>query len=298
MFQILSDGSCDLSQEQLQESGIEVIPFYISLDGETYRKEMTELDVHAFFEFCVSHPGVFPKTSMPTVQDYMVAFEKHLQIGTDILCYCLTEKFSGSFSCASVAAAMMLENYPDRKIRVVDSTLVTGLQGLLLLELAKYAGEGHSLEETYRRGEEIKKTAAIYFTIEDLSYLAHGGRIGKLMELAMRGMSIRPIIRFGSGELHPIGVSLGRKNAYTKVTQAVKRTIQEKSLDMEHYIFALGWGCSREEAEPFFRQIREMLLEQFGRLPDFVPIQIGATISVHTGPHPVGIGFIEKAQYI
>lgn len=214
MFQIISDGSCDLSQEQLREAGVEVVPYYVSLDGETYLKEVSELDVHTFFEYCVSHPQVFPRTSMPTLEDYKCAFERALQCGLDVLCYCLTEKFSGSFSCATIAAAMLAEDYPDRKIRVVDSTLATGLQGLLLLELARYAKEGHSFDETYERGEEIKRSAAIYFTIENLSYLSHGGRIGKLMDMALHGMSMRPIIRFGSGELHPVGVSLGRKKSY------------------------------------------------------------------------------------
>lgn len=295
MFQILSDGSCDLTQEQLRDAGLEVVPFYVSLDGETYRKEVVELGVHDFYEYCVSHPDVFPRTSMPGMQDYVEIFEKYAKRGTDVLCYCLTEKFSGSFSCAHTAAQTVMEDYPDRQIRVVDSTLVTGLQGLLLLELSRYAGEGHSLEETYARGEEIKTSAAIYFTIENLAYLSHGGRIGRLMELAAKSASIRPIIRFGSGEIYPAGVSLGSKRAYTKVTDTMRKVIREQKLDPEHYTFACGWGYSREEAEPFFAQIRELFLEQFGRVPDFVPIQIGATIGVHTGPHPVGIGFIEKA---
>ena len=293
MFQILSDGSCDLTEEQLREAGLEVVPYYVSLDGETYRKEGTELEVHAFYAYCVDHPGVYPKTSMPTVQDYIDAFEKHLRRGTDVLCYCLTAKFSGSFASAVTAAKMLAADYPERTIRVVDSTLATGLQGLLLLELSRFAGEGHTLEETFRRGEEIKKSAAIYFTIENLSYLAHGGRIGKLMDMALRSMSIRPIIRFGDGELYPVGVSLGGKNAYGRVTQTVRKVIRD--LDPERYTFALGWGYSREEAELFFRQMENLFREQFGRVPDFVPIQIGATIGVHTGPHPVGMGFIEKA---
>lgn len=295
MFQIVSDGSCDLTWEQLDNAGLEVVPYYVSLDGETYQKEMVELDVHDFYEYCVSHPDIFPRTSMPGVQDYIDSFEKYMQRGMDVLCYCLTEKFSGSFSCACAAAEMVMEEWPGRQIKVVDSTLATGLQGLLLLELSRYAREGHSLEETYARGEEIKASAAIYFTIENLAYLSHGGRIGKLMELAARGASLRPVIRFGSGELYPVSVSLGRKRAYRKVTEIMKRVIQEQQLDLEHYTFAIGWGYSREEAEPFFAQIRELFQEQFGQIPEFVLIQIGATIGVHTGPHPVGIGFIEKA---
>lgn len=295
MFQIISDGSCDLTQEQLREAGLEVVPFYVSLDGETYQKEVVELGVQEFYEYCVTHPNVFPRTSMPSIQDYIDIFEKYAQRGVDVLCYCLTEKFSGSFSSAHNAAEMVMEKYPDRQIRVVNSTLATGLQGLLLLELSRYAREGHSMDETYRRGEEIKTSSAIYFTIENLAYLSHGGRIGKLMDLALRSINVRPIIRFGSGEIYPIGVTLGRKRAYIRVTEIMKRVIQEQKLDLEHYTFARGWGYSKEEAEPFFAQVDKLFLEQFGQIPDFVPIQIGATIGVHTGPHPVGMGFIEKA---
>ncbi len=295
MFQILSDGSCDLTPEQLQGAGIEIIPYYISLDGEHYLKEAVELDVHDFFAHCVEHPDIYPQTSMPNVQDYADVFTKYASRGIDVLCYCLTEKFSGSYSCAVNAAEMVAEDYPQRTIRVVNSTLATGLQGLLLLELSRYAREGHTLEETFERGEVIKKHSAIYFTIENLSYLAHGGRIGKLADLAMKGMGIRPIIRFGSGELFPVGMCIGRRRSYSRVVEVIRGVIQEQKLDLEHYSYAMGWGYDRQEAEPFFEQVRGLFQERFGRLPDFVPIQIGATIGVHTGPRPVGFGYIERA---
>lgn len=295
MFQILSDGSCDLSPEQLKSAGLEIIPYYISLDGKNYQKEMVELDVHDFYEFCVSHPDVYPKTSMPSVQDYMDAFERQLKAGKDVLCYCLSAKFSGSLSSAMTAASVLMEEYPGREIRVADSTVATGLQGLLLLELSRYAKEGHTLEETYERGEEIKKNSAIFFTIENLDYLYHGGRIGKLLELALTGMHMRPVIRLSSGELYPVGLSMNRKNAFAKVVEIMRKAIENLKLDLERYSFAMGWGYSREEAVPFFEMVKQLFLEVFGKLPEFTTIQIGATIGVYTGPHPVGIGFIERA---
>ncbi|MCR5088667.1 MAG: DegV family protein [Oscillospiraceae bacterium] len=295
MFQIISDGSCDLSPEQLRAAGLEIVPFYITLDGKHFRKEIIELAVAEFYDYCIRHPDCVPHTSMPSVQDYMLCFEPHLASGRDILCYCITEKFSGSLRSASVARDLLQEKYPEREILVVDSTSVTALQGLLLLELSRYAREGHTLQETWQRGEAIKRSASIYFTIENLHYLAMGGRIGKLTSLAARGLGIRPLIRYGSGELHPLGVSIGRRRSFTKVAEIVKKYITEQSIDPVHYAFALGWGYDREEAEPFFRMIHKLFLDLFGQLPDFVPIQIGATIGVHTGPYPVGIAFIEKA---
>lgn len=295
MFRLLSDGSCDLSPEQLDATGIGIIPYYISLDGETYLKEAEELDVHDFYRFCLDHPDVYPKTSMPTVQDYIDAFEKCLSAGYDVLCYCLTSKFSGSLSCAHTAAAILAGDYPGRTIRAVDSTLATGLQGLLLLELSRYAKEGHDLEETYRRGEEIKRKSAIFFTLENLSYLSHGGRIGKLVGLAMNGMRMRPVIRFGSGELSPAGICLGMDRAFDKTVALMRQIVIKQKLTPEKYTFAIGWGCSEEEAAPLFEKLKKMFRELFGEPPEFVPIQIGATVGVHIGPHSAGCAYIEKA---
>ncbi len=295
MFQIFSDGSCDLSPEQLRSSGIQTVPFYITLDGKTFQKEVTELSVPDFYEHCVRHPECAPRTSTPSVQDYMERFEPYLAKGTDILCYCISGKLSSSLRSASVARQLLLETYPEREILVSDSTMATALQGMFLLELAGFARLGHTIRETWQRGEEIRQKASIYFTVENLRYLAMGGRIGKLTSLAARGLGIRPLIRFGTGELHPIGVSIGRRRSFTAVADTVKKVILEEKIDLQHYSFALGWGYSREEAEPFFRKIRDVFLDLFGELPEFVPIQLGATIGVHTGPYPVGIAIIEKA---
>ena len=68
--QIISDGSLDLSQELTKEKDIEVVPFYVSFDSETYQKEMVEVGVREFYQEMVDHPTVFPKTSMPSVHDY------------------------------------------------------------------------------------------------------------------------------------------------------------------------------------------------------------------------------------
>ena len=295
MFQIVSDSSCDLSAKQLEEAGIAVVPFYITLDGNIYRKEGSELPVQDFYEYCVQHPKCYPKTSMPSVQDYIEAFTPFLEQGKDILCYCITKQFSGSVNSASTARDLLKDVYPEREIRVTDSTLVTGLFGLLLMELSSYAKAGHTLQETWEKGEEIKKNAAIYFTTENLYYLAKGGRLGRLTDLAMRSLDIRPLIYFGSGELHPIGVSRGRKNSFDKIIEIARKVIREQKLNLSEYRFGYGWGYDRDEAEPFIRQVHSLFQETFGCVPEFVQVQIGVTIGVHTGPYPVGFGFMKKA---
>lgn len=295
MFQIISDGSCDLSPEQLNTAGIVTVPFYVTLDGNVYQKEAVELPVRDFYEYCIRHPECAPKTSMPAVEDFTETFRRFLDEGKDILCYCISKQLSGSLNSALVAKDLLIKDYPDRTILVADSMMATGLQGAFLLELSEYARKGHSLEETFSRGEEIKKNAAMFFTLEDLSYLARGGRIGKLTDMAVRNLNLRPLIAFKEGGIHLLGVSVGRRKSFDRITEIARKAIVEQKLSLSRYTFGLGWGYDKAEAEPFFQQIRELFRELFGEVPDFVPIQVGATIGVHTGPNPVGFGFIEKA---
>lgn len=295
MFQIVSDGSCDLSCDQQTAAGISVVPFYVTLDGSLYRKEAEELPVRDFYEYCIQHPECAPKTSMPSAQDYIETFRGFLDQGKDILCYCISKKLSGSFNSALVAKDLLQKEYPQRRILVSDSMAATGLQGALLLELAKYAEKGHSLEETFERGEEIKKRAIMFFTLKDLSFLARGGRIGKLTDLAVRGLNIRPLVCFKEGDILPMGISIGRQNSFDKITEIAKKEMQERQVTPAGYTFGIGWGYDKADAEPFFAQIRSLFQDLFGEVPDILPIQVGATIGVHTGPYPFGFGFIEKA---
>ena len=99
--QIVSDGSLDLSQEITKEHDIEVVPFYVSFDSETYQKEMVELGVRDFYNEMVEHPDVFPKSSMPSVDDFYQVFEKSAkeQIGYLHLYYPQIQRFTAVGNC-------------------------------------------------------------------------------------------------------------------------------------------------------------------------------------------------------
>ena len=94
MYQIITDGSWDMGSERAARFGVEVVPYYVTMDGEHYLKEIKELDVRDFYQFMVDNPKTFPKTSLPTVQDYYDVFEKYAKQGIDIICFTLSAKFS------------------------------------------------------------------------------------------------------------------------------------------------------------------------------------------------------------
>ena len=88
-FHIISDGSCDLPMELTKEKDITVVPFYVSFEEGKYQKEMIEIGVREFYQEMVDHPDVYPKSSMPSVQDYVDAFLPFVKAGTPIICICI-----------------------------------------------------------------------------------------------------------------------------------------------------------------------------------------------------------------
>lgn len=292
-YQIITDSSCDLSPELVKEKQLHVVPFYISFDEENYFKENEEIKVHEFYQKMVDHPDVFPKTSLPSVEDYMDTFTPYLQQKIDIICICITTKFSGSYNSASTARDILLEDYPDAKITVIDATVNTVLQGILVLEAVRMKEDGLSYEEVIEEIDRIKGTGRIIFTVGNMDYLIHGGRVGKVMKVAVNALKIRPMIILKEGEIFPFGVARSRKKSIQKILEKTKAHFKEINESPDDYQIVIGYGYDYEEAVEFRRELLESL-QTYSDVQNVDIFQIGAMIGVHTGPYPLGIGLIRK----
>lgn len=293
-FQIISDGSCDLPPELTAKKQIRVIPFYVSFDGTNYRKELEEIGIREFYQEMVNRKGVYPRSSLPSVQDYMDAFLPYAKAGIPMLVLCISTKLSGSMQSALSARELILEDYPDAKIRVIDTTLCTVLQGLLVLEAAAMQERGAGFEETAERIEAIKSTGRIFFTVGNLEYLQAGGRIGRVAGIAGSLLGIRPVITMKEGEIFPSGISRSRRKTLEKTVELLRDCLQACGGAVKKYSLAAGFGYDREEAEEYRRLVVERL-EGLISLEELPLYQIGATIGVHTGPYPLGLGILERA---
>lgn len=293
-FHIISDGSCDLPTELVQEKNITVVPFYVSFDDEHYFKEKAEIDIRDFYQQMVDRKGVYPKSSMPSIQDYAEAFLPYAAENIPMICICITTKFSGSMQSALNARTLILEKYPQAQITVIDATINTVLQGQYVLEAANLRDHGMRYEDTIARLEEIKSTGRIFFTVGNMEYLKHGGRIGKVAALAGGALDIRPVITLKQGEIFPSGIDRGRKRTTRKALNLLLEYLQESTLDATCYSLAVGYGYDREEGIAFRDQSLSILREKGYAVSEMPVYQIGATIGVHTGPYPLGFGIIER----
>ncbi|MBR3770880.1 MAG: DegV family protein [Clostridium sp.] len=287
-FQIFSDSACDLPIEYIEKYQIKVIPYYITFDKENYFKEHEEITNEEFYERLAQHE--FPKTSLPSVQDYMNAFQEVIAQGKDVLCFCLTAKFSGSYQSAVNAKNILEEDYPDAKIVVVDSFQATGGQGLTVLQAAYMQEAGYDLDKVVERINEIKSTSRIMFTVDSLEYLQKGGRIGKVTSLAGAMLNLKPMIVLKEAELMPYSNIRGRKKSLDKIIAMVEEYFIETNERYEDYDFCVANATTLEETEAVQAKLEELT----GQKVIYPVSQIGVTIGTYTGPGAVGVCFIKK----
>lgn len=290
-YKILSDTSCDIPASVLEKLDVAYVPFHVSFDMEHYLSELHDITPDAFYDK-INAEKIYPKTSLPAVQEYMDAMEAALKEGKDVLCLCLSSKFSGSFQSAVNAANILSESYPDRKIHVMDSTCVTGTQGLLVCEACRMRDAGFSLEKTIEILEKQKTTTKINFTVDSLDYLQKGGRIGKASALAGTILNIKPIIVMQDGELHPESKVRGHKKALKTIVDMTRNEI-----GAEKDAYRILVVRAEKERHATAEEIRQgFVAEGFDVMDDIWTV--GITIGTHAGPTPIGICYIKKYEFI
>lgn len=288
-FQIISDGACDLLPVYKEAHQVETVPFYVSFDRETYYKEGVDLEHDEFYRK-MDEEHAIPVSSLPPITDYIDAFLPYVEKNIPVICICITTKFSGSYNSACNAKEQLLETYPDARITVIDSTLNTVTQGLYVNEAVRMRDNGVSYEDAVVLLEKLKTTGRIYFTVGSLEYLVKNGRIGKVAVIAGDKLGLKPIIIMKEGEISLGGVTRSRAKTKKKIIEQVQKYFEDNHLSISDYEFALGTGYDYEEAEAYKKDFNDILHITMAD----VETLIGTTVGCHTGPHPIGIGFIRK----
>lgn len=293
-YRIITDGSCDMPEALLREKNITVVPFYVTLDGKEYLREGADISKADFYTWMVEHRGAYPKSSTPAAQDFLEAFRAAAQAGEDIVCICITRKFSSSCDVAQAAAELLRDEYPDTRVAVINAMMNTVAQALLVLEAARLRDRGAEFDAAVSALEDIRGSGRIFFTVGSVDYLFRGGRIGKLAGLAGNLIGIRPIITLKEGEIFPSGISRSRTRSLDKVISLAVKYIRDTFPTDGEFSMVAGYGYDREEAARFRDKVVEALAAA-GRRVSLDLWHIGAVISVHTGPYPLGLGILRKA---
>lgn len=291
MYKIVSDSACDLSKEYLEKHDVTIVPLSVSFDGETYYRDGVDITRDECYQRMVDDPKLFPKTSLPSVESYADVFRSFVEQGFPVVCFTITTLFSGSYNSAINAKSLVLEDYPDANICVIDSKQNTVTQALLIDQFVRMLEDGLSFEQAMSKLDALMASARIFFTVGSLDYLKMGGRIGKVATAATGKLGVKPVIIMKDGDIGLGGIGRNRNKLKNSVLQVAKKYLDENNKD--NFIVSVGYGYDKEEGFEFMKEVESTLDV---KLDSETNVAIGIFSAVHTGPYPIGLGVIRKYE--
>ena len=282
MYQLFCDSNCELWHTKVKDFGLNVIRMPYLLDDKEYFYDMGEnTDLKAFFDRM--RAGSMPKTQALNEYDYTQYFEPVLARGEDIYYITFSHQMSGTFNSMKAAIAALKEKYPEREIRYKDTKMISMGSGFVVYYGAQKYKEGASMDELDTYLDELISQTAMYFVVDDLTYLYRGGRISGTSKVIGNMLGIKPVLSYSEdGKIVNIDKIKGKKRALSKLLDFMK----EQGCELDKYkVYVMDADC-REETEVFAGQIKNA----FGDI-DIEMQTIGPVIGSHCGPGTVGLIF-------
>ena len=217
---VLTDTGCDKIDE-LVKLADDYIPLYITFDGNNYIKQIRDVSVEEFYEKVKTSP-IHPKTSLPSVMDFVDQFNEYLDKGCDILYLALDSKFSGTYQASISAKELVLEERPDAKIEIIDSLSCTFNLFCMVREAANMANENKPMEEIIDKVNKMIPDERVYMTVDSLEALKESGRVSNISAALGALLQIKPILEYKDGVLSSIEKVKGINKALKTVIEKTK----------------------------------------------------------------------------
>ncbi len=289
LFSIITDTACDMPAELAKQLGITTVPLKAIIAGKSIDFTLEPIDIGDLKFYDLIRNGVDVKTSAPSLDDYLKHFKAELDKGMDILYIAFSSALSTSCNISMMAAKELQEEYPDRKILIVDSKCASMGQALLVYYAVQKQREGASLEETFEYAEALKEEVSHWFTLNDLYHLKRGGRISASKAVVGSLLNIKPVMKVSpEGKLEPYCNARGRKLAIAKLVEKMGEYYYP---DRNDIVFISNSDCA-EDADLLARSITK----NFG-ITNFVISDIGPVIGAHTGPGTLALFYLGKGKF-
>lgn len=286
-IKLITDSACDLSIDYINKNNIDVASLMVNLNGEFIPDDLGQTLKHEDFYKRVKE-GAMPSTTQVNVGTFHDMFMKYVNEGKAILYIGISSALSGTVSSAITARNMILEEYPEANIYVVDSLSVSGGQGVLIYKAVEMIKNNVPVEEIVDYLESIKRKVIHAITVDDLNHLKRGGRISGAVAAVGGILGIKPTLKIDNEGRAVAGEKLkGRKKALKSLVQQMKTNgdnIEDQT------IFICNADCLDDALE-----VKRMILEEY-KVKDIVITSIGAVIGTHGGPGTLGLVFIGKER--
>ena len=282
-YQIITDSCCDFTKQQYADLNLRYVSLTLLYKGVEQEGFTEPGELHDFYNGI--RGGEMPTTSAVNPQAWAQRMEESLKAGKDILCLTFSSGLSTTHQSAVIAAEELREQYPQRKIFVVDTLCAALGQGLLVWYACKKRDEGLSLEELHAWVENHKLNICHWVTIDDLGHLKRGGRVSATTALVGGMLNIKPIIIMdNNGKLATVGKCRGRKAAMEQLVNKLR----EDGTDVET-IF-IGHGDCPEDAAA----LEALCREKCPAVKNVMIGHVGGVIGAHTGPGVLVVFFMGR----
>ena len=282
-YVIITDSTCDLTSDYLNELDVKVIPLKFIYEEKSYY-DGTGMSYKDFYNLLREKKNV--KTSQVNTETFIKEFEPYLNQQMDILYIAFSSALSGTFSCAEIAKNELIEQYPERKIIIVDSRSASMGEGLLVYYAAQKKKEGLSIDDLSDWIEKNKFNVCHWFTVDDLFHLKRGGRVSSASALLGSMLGIKPILHVdNAGKLIPTEKVRGRKAALISLVDHMKNSAEVTPND----IVFISHGDALADAN----FVKDLILKNFD-VKEVKINYIGSVIGAHAGPGTVALFFMGK----
>ena len=271
---IVADSGCDLTPELVNRYEITVVPCFVRF-GQDMVSDDT-LDVEEFWRRAATLNEV-PGTAAPSPEAFQQAYRRLISAGHDVLCLTLPRQHSAVYNSAWLGA----QEFGLDRVRVVDSRSISLGMGVQVIEAAKRALSGASLEAVQRAVENLRDRTSVIFVLDTLEWVRRGGRLDRMMPLIeklARTFHVKPIVELVDGDMRLLGVARSYRGALSRLEDEVRARLPVE-------ILAAAYTRGRDAAIDLAGRLAGMV----NLLPADIMLQeAGPVFASHAGPNALG----------
>ncbi|RCW51425.1 MULTISPECIES: DegV family protein [unclassified Halanaerobium] len=281
MIALVTDSTCDLSEKILNKYKVEVVPLSVHF-GEKVYQDKIDLKTDDFFSM-MEKSQKLPTTSQPSVGMFLEKYEKLAENYDQIISIHLSAALSGTYKSAKLASSEIEKI----DVAVLDSKSTTAGLGFLVIMAAKLINKGLKFNEIIKKIESAREKLTIFFTVNELTYLEKGGRIGKAQSLIGNILNFNPVLEISglTGEVEPKEKVRGYKRTNRRLTELTNDYIADSSQVNISFVY----GRKTDNYNQFKNFLQASLLEKENLDYNIFSNKIGAVLGCHAGPLVYGV---------
>jgi len=274
---VVTDSTCDIPAQLMQELGITVVPIYVVFGDKSYRDKL-DISEDEFYEKLI-HGPVHPTTSIPTPKDFADIYNKLAAETDEIISIHITSKESGTYNAAMLAKGLVTSKC---HIEVIDSLSMSMALGLLVAEAGQAAKAGASLEKVTELVRQAIPKIHLIFLVDTLKYVVRGGRLNKAHGILGSMLRVKPILTLREGDLSLVGISRTKTKAIERLYGFAKGFNKVKGV-------SVAYTTAHDEAKAF----TDRLKMAFPDVPLYLT-RVGSSLGTHAGPGGMGVAVRES----